>query len=117
MFIPRRRLQWHLIGPGGEAPIPIGGVPGEFPPLPGIEPSDPQQGEGDEYWVVGRQPVPVRWDLLNQHWTCQLVPATQPSLAAILQTPPMLPGLEGAEIVLPDLGELSSEDISRISPH
>lgn len=121
IFVPRRRLVWLHVdsGSGGGTPtIPIGGVPGDFPNLPDdSEPEVPDSG-GTSRWVVGREAgVSERWDLLNQNWIVQLVPATQTSLAAILQTIPPLPEFSAGGIELPNLGGLSSEDIGRISPH
>jgi hypothetical protein len=118
MFVPRRRLVWqsYRAGPSPET-IPLGGVPGEFledslsnePPPPG--------NEGEDRWMVGRQGVPTHWDLLNQHWTCQLVPAAMTNLSTILQTPPPVSFSDGGMVVPPNLGGLSSEDIVRVSPH
>jgi hypothetical protein len=129
MFIPRRRLVWLRYAPGSPSQaIPLGGVPGEYLDLAiGDEPEPIDDGQSR--WRVGFQGVPTHWDLLNQHWTCQLVPATQSSLADVLQTPPPLPTLPSAgngtfptewagdDVVLPNLGDLTSEDITRISPH
>ena len=121
LFIPRQRLVWHHIwgGGGGGSMTPIGGVPGEFPTLPDESPPEPGVGgdAGGGRWVVGREGVPADWTLINQRWTCQLAPATQPALAAILQTTPSLPGFAGENIILPKLGNLSSDDIGRISTH
>jgi len=115
LFVPRARLVWRWYRPGW-SPTPIGGVPGEFPPLPGeTPPSDRPQGQGR--WVVGRQSVPTGWNLLNQHWTCQLVPATGPNLHVILQTLPPLPEFANADIQLPSLGSLTNDDITQISIH
>ena len=115
-FVPRRRLVWHL--PSGKPRHPIGGVPGEFRDLPTPDEDEPEPGGEDERrWVVIRQRVPVHWDLLNQHWTCQLVPATQPVLATVLQTQPPLPAFADGDVALPNLGGLTTEDIGRISPH
>jgi len=118
MFIPRQRLVWSRYGRGGGATsIPIGGVPGDFPDWNvggGNDPDpDPRQGR----WRVVRQGLPVHWDLLNQRWACQLVPATTPKLAEILQTPPALPEFGGSDIELPNLGNLTTEEIVLISPH
>ncbi len=115
LFVPRARLIWKWYRPGW-SPTPIGGVPGEFPPLPGeVAPEDGSQGQGR--WIVGRQSVPTGWNLLNQHWTCQLVPATGPNLDVILQTLPPLPEFATAGIVLPSLGPLTNDDITQISIH
>lgn len=115
MFIPQRRLVWWR--PLSSGHMPIGGVPGEFPSLPDEDPTDPGQGPG-ERWVVTRQPGASNdWSLLNQRWTCQLTPTTQPALATILQTVPELPAFAGQNFVLPKLGNLSTDDIGRISTH
>jgi len=115
VFVPRPRLIWHYRRPW-QSRTPIGGVPGEFPDLPGAEPPGPIEGsDGD--WVISREAKPSHWDLLNQNWTCQLVPATDASLATILETVPPLAEAD-REIVLPTLTDrLTSEDIGRISPH
>jgi hypothetical protein len=114
VFVPKRRLVWvNLIG--GSAPTPMGGMPGDLPNLPSTSP--PPTSSGGGRWVVGFQGVPQSWDLLNQHWTVQLVPATQSCLAAVLQTQPPLPQFGSGDYHLPNLGGLSSEDIVRVSPH
>jgi len=116
VFVPRRRLVWHRITTGGGSSTNIGGVPGEMPTLPDENPPE-GGGTSESYWVVGREWVPDDWTLLNQRWSCQLVPATTPALAAILQTVPPLPAFVGENVALPNLGSLSSEDIGRISTH
>lgn len=116
MFVPRRRLRWYRHAPGASHPDPIGGVGGQYPELPAGDPGDPGGG-GVAYWRVGRQSVPTTWNLFNQHWTCQLVPATQECLAAVLQTPPPIPEFADEEIRLPNLGGADSYDLQRISPH
>jgi len=114
LFAPRLRLVWRYHNP--HRTYPIGGVPGEFPDLPPDEPAEDPDAEG--YWFVGYECcTSQRWDLWNQHWTVQLVPATQPNLATILQTVPPLPGFAGAWFELPDLGALDSQSITQISPH
>jgi hypothetical protein len=118
MFVPRSRLVWHSYRPGGSTEtIPLGGVPGEilnFTPSDEPPPPDP---EGGQRWMVGRQGVPTHWDLLNQHWTCQLVPAALRNLSTILQTPPPVSFSSGEGVVPPNLGSLTSEDLQQISPH
>ena len=113
VFVPHRRLVWHWLHPYGGR-TPIGGVPGEFPDLPDEELPEP---EGEGRWIVGRQHVPDHWDLLNEHWTVQLVPSTTQNLAVILQTEPAVPDFDSTHIRLPNLGDLTTEDIGRISPH
>jgi len=114
LFAPRLRLVWRYHDP--HRSYPIGGVPGEFPDLP---PDDgPEDPDAEGYWFVGHQCCMSQWwDLWNQHWTAQLVPATQPNLATILQTVPPLPEFGGAWFDLPDLGALDSQSITQISPH
>jgi hypothetical protein len=115
VYVPRQRLVWQYISPGGGGvgSTPLGGMPGDPANLP--PPPQPPGGgnNGPGYWHVGRQNVPIQWGLTNQSWACQLVPATGPSLTAILQTPP--PGASG--ITLPNLGSLNTEDIEQISTH
>lgn len=115
MFIPRRRLHWYVWRPTGSRPDPMGSIGGQFPELPGGTSGTP--GGGAARWRVGRQSVPIAWNLFNQHWTCQLVPATQDCLATVLQTPPLVPEFAEEDIQLPNLGEASSDDLQRISPH
>jgi hypothetical protein len=93
-------------------------VPGDYPDLGGGgECPVPGDDEGVGYWTVGRQRVPTEWTLLNQHWTCQLVPCTQRALPTILSTPPPLPEFLQEDIVYPDLYDVDAEEIGRISPH
>ncbi len=116
LFVPRRRLVWSYVRPHRPS-VPIGGVPGEFLNLPGSDDPRPVDGTGEGRWIVARQSRPAQWDLLNQNWTCKLVPATQASLHAILQTSPPPWLVDGEEIELPDLSGLTPEDIRRISAH
>lgn len=118
LFVPWRRLQyWSRYEGGSTEPA----TPFDPPPA-----STPGQIVG---WTVGRQhwrtlrdsgqpPLPDQqnaWDLFNQSWAVQLVPATHPNVATILQTSPPLPELAGYQ--LPNLGGLSTEEIKRISLH
>jgi len=115
VFVPTSRLIWMSSGGGGGAApsIPMGGAPGyQWPSAP----SSPAPG-GLPTWGPGRQwnagkgcdptilGYPTNWDLLNQNWTCQLVPATHPNVPTILQT------------ALPGLGDVSSQDLEQVSYH
>ncbi len=119
LFVPRRRIMWYLPPP----PVMMGGVPGEFPDLPGDEEDsdgeeEEEPGNGQREWVITRQPhTSDEWDLLNQHWTVQLVPAVQATLPDILQTVPPLPEFQDAGVRLPDLSGLTKDDICQISTH
>ena len=116
VFVPRSRLVWHYWTP--VSPLrTIGGMPGYPIDLPD-EGSDSDDEEAGGRWVVGRQSwVGEAWNLLNQHWTAQLVPSTQPNLAQTLETLPPLPEFADQDIHLPNLGGISTDEIGRISTH
>ena len=96
----------------------MGGVPGDFPPLPDQTAPQPTTPAGPTQWVIRRQPGGYwGWDLLSQRWTCQLVPATGPNLVKILQTTPTLPDSGTGGVTLPNLGALSDADVGCVSPH
>lgn len=114
IFIPRPRLQWAYVGASGNAAIPIGGAPTDtFDPVS----FDNQNPDGTGHWIVCREGVPTHWSLLNQHWTCQLVPATHPSLSQVLRTLPPVSEFDSAGIRLPNLGALDSSQMERINTH
>ncbi len=118
LFVPWRRLVYSEITEGGSTDPAT-----PFDPPPG---STPGRVVGwtvrREHWrtlpVGGLPPLPDQrnaWDLFNQSWTVQLVPASHPNLAAILQTPPPVPELAGFQ--LPSLGGLTTQEIQQISFH
>ncbi len=118
VFVPRTRLEWLSDSPSGGGRIPIGGVPGDFPDIPPDDPPPPPNPNPEIRHYVGRRSVfSQQWDLFNQNWTAQLVPATQPCVAQILQTPPPLPTFVREAYRLPRLGGLRPEDIGKISTH
>jgi len=120
MFVPRRRLIKVYPGSGSSGGT-LGGVPGEgiprpVPPAPTISP--PSGSGGPNSWSIGYQPggwYPHDWNLINQNWTMQLVPATTSVLPAILSTPPDINGVTGFDT--PDLLSLSEEDLRWLSHH
>lgn len=57
------------------------------------------------------------WSLLNQNWSAQIVAAASPNVASIIQSTPSLPDFSGASFDLPRLGNLSTNELQRISPH
>ncbi len=119
VFVPHRRLQWCYHVPSAPDD-PIGGMPGDFPPLPpppGTDPPAPPDPEEGRWFVHRQHHTKTDWDLVNQHWSAQIVPTTQANLAQILQTPPALPEFAAAGIHLPRLGSMSTADIGRISTH
>jgi len=119
VFVPHRRLQWCYHAPSA-SDDPIGGMPGNFPPLPpppGDPPPAPADPENGRWHVHRQHNIKTEWDLINQHWTAQIVPTTQGNLAEILQTPPAVPAFAAAGIRLPSLGNMSTAEIGRISTH
>ena len=117
MFIPQRRLVWRHIVPSASPGISIGGMPGDLPNLPGTASPAPPSTPQNSYWIVAREDLSTEWDLLNQNWSCQLVPAVQPALATILQTQPDLPAFSGSNLKMPNLSGVSGSDIRAISTH
>jgi len=61
--------------------------------------------------------VPEQWDLWNENWSFQLVPATAASLTAILQTQPQTPAAAGKNLRLPNLQGVSPQDVQQITTH
>jgi hypothetical protein len=125
MFVPRRRLVKVYPGSGESGGTgTIGGVPGERLPLPGPgtpapppPPADPDEN-GEQPWTIAYQSEywhPHDWNLINQKWTMQLVPATTPSIPAILSTPPEINGVTG--FVTPELFSLNEDDLRWLSHH
>jgi hypothetical protein len=71
---------------------------------------------GVEYPI--RQGVPTHWDLWNQNWSFQLVPATSPSVGPILATPPATPYTSAlANFRLPNLNQFNTQDLRRLTTH
>jgi hypothetical protein len=103
VFVPRPRLAYiNSIVPGTGMRY---GVPGD----------ESAMGQGNP--VVGGVSIgwenrPTHWDLLNQNWTVQLVPATAASLPRILSAPPGFPNIR-----VPNLSNFSAWDLQRISTH
>ncbi len=118
MFVPWRRLQYWPRYEGGSS----------SPSTP-FDPRSSGTGGSIVGWTVGRQeartladnglpPLADRqnaWDLFNQSWAVQLVPATHNNLATILQATPPVPELSGTRV--PSLGGVSTNDLRHISMH
>ena len=116
VFVPHRRLVWRHHVPADER---FGGMPGNFPPLPppGSGDTPPPQSTASESWDVGREPgVSERWDLLNQHWVAQLVPATNEWIPLIIQQPPQVPGVNAQQYQLPNVA-LPMDQVLRVNTH
>lgn len=113
LFVPKPRLaKGRRTDPPPPGNINLGGVPGDTINIPQSSAAPPPAGGGDE-WFVYRENRPMRWDLLNQNWTVQLVPAEAESLVAILQTAPS----SASDLRVPNLGGLSSADFRKINTH
>ena len=101
---------------GGVKTTPLGGVPGDLVSLSAGSTS-PGSGGSSTAWAVIREPLPASWDLLTQRWSCQLSPASQPTLKTILQNVPTTPSFEGASVTPPNLGDLGPDDLGHINAH
>ncbi len=66
-------------------------------------------------WYIPREGVPIGWDLFNQNWTTQIVPATSGSIPQILSTSPKLPNVDS--IKLPDLRGLDADQFRQLNHH
>jgi hypothetical protein len=106
VFVPTSRLVWQQTVPTSST-VPLGGPPGyQWPEDPSGQP--PQSVVGDK---PGRQIVWTAWDLANQHWTCQIVPANHDMIPTILQKSPQ------SGISPPTLVGVTSQDLEQISFH
>jgi hypothetical protein len=107
VFVPKPHLVYYTPKPDNS--LRLGGVPGGEPTI--SKPST-SSSTTSEQTIVINQPVPTDWTLFNQHWTCQLTPATTANLATIIQqTPSSVSGK------VPSLGNVNSDDMQTISPH
>lgn len=126
LFIPRPRK--ILIHEGEPAPddgdgvdeVSLGGtfgftsqleVPRNRPPA-ALPPPDSLERVLRERWLL--ENYPTHWDLLNQNWMVQLVPATTERLPEILQTNP---GGNFADVRLPNYGEAENNMLKRVNTH
>jgi hypothetical protein len=113
LFVPERRLVWWRTSDGREE---LGGVPGDFIIIDPEEPPSgpPQPGR----WEVRREPGALSvWNLFNQRWWAQLVPATCDSLAAILQAPPPLTQGWAGQFQPPYWPGVDTRDLLHLSTH
>jgi hypothetical protein len=127
LFVPRPRKILVHIGEGGgggdaDRAINLGGTFG-FTSLIEVERDGPPANDPPpavdtldrllrERWVL--ENYPTHWDLLNQNWMVQLVPATVTSLPEVLQTNP---GGEVAGLRMPDYGETENNMLKRVTTH
>lgn len=126
LFIPRPRKRLYHIGDpapddgDGIDEVSLGGtfgftsqleVPRNRPPA-ALPPEDSLERVIRERWLL--ENYPTHWDLLNQNWMVQLIPATADRLPEILQTNP---GDNLADIRLPDYGETENNLLKRVNTH
>lgn len=77
-----------------------------------LPPNDSLERVLRERWIV--ENYPTHWDLLNQNWMVQLVPATAERLPEILQTNP---GGDFNDLRLPNYGESENNVLKRVNTH
>jgi len=71
-----------------------------------------------ELWNQQRYGAPSRsWDMWNQGWTFQLIPAIADSVPAILSQPPQSTYIAVNNQQLPNLANVSQQDILRLTTH
>ncbi len=136
VFVPKRRLVKDWVYPGrprGDSPVRVG-VPGDNRDIvPPPDPAPPADDDGSypiihREWHARHQDIDrairrpgqwglhrYRWDLMNQNWAMQLVPATAPAIPQILSTPPVVNGISGVQT--PDLRNLDENDLRWLSHH
>ena len=123
LFVPRpRMLRWFSGGnPQNQSDtdnINLGGTYGytsnlEMPrEAPAASPEPQNTTPRQEHW--GLENWPTHWDLLNQNWMVQLVPATASRLPEILQNNP---GGKLAGMRPPNLGGIGSREFKTINNH
>ncbi len=123
LFVPEPRLikkQGTRCDSPSRPDLNIGGVPGNFISFPVTDEQDPLDPSEQEQWVVCRQSRPRGWDLWNQNWTCQLVPATTNSMPVLLESDPrgMSPVISiPFDLKLPNLQGLDGAALRRLSTH
>jgi len=117
VFVPQPRIVWITWSDGGTPDDSLGGLPGNpFELPPELQPpTTPPSGVVG--YTIGREGIPRDWHLFNQHWTVDLVPATTPNLAMILQQEPPSVTFQQQQLRLPSLGGLGTREIGQISPH
>jgi len=117
LFIPQPRLIKIYRNQQGDSVENYGGVPGEIIEFDARQYPQPPANADEEEWYVGRERVPTQWDMRNQNWTVQLMPARASRLATILQTQPQVPGFPGDQIQPPRFPGLTADDVRHVNTH
>ena len=127
LFIPRPRKRLIHVGEptiddgDGVDEVSLGGtfgftsqleVPRNRPPAVTPPDNDSLERVIRERWLL--ENYPTHWDLLNQNWMVQLIPATANRLPEILQTNP---GGDFSNARLPNYGEDENNILKRVNTH
>ncbi len=118
LFIPQRRLirvyenQEQATGEDN-----FGGVPGDIIIFDGQPLPQPPADDEEAEWWVAREGIPTHWDLLNQHWMVQLMPARANRMPEILQSQPQVAGFPGDQIQPPRFPGLTADELHRVNTH
>ncbi len=113
LFTPEPRL-WQRQWKQHDQELNLGGTFGvqvmlDLGPAKGPPPQNQMQWTSDGW--------PREWDLFNQNWTVQLVPATASALETFLQHPPPAAGRQAAMLKLPNLGGLTPSQLRQVNTH
>jgi hypothetical protein len=126
LFIPRPRKRLYHVGDpapddgDGIDEVSLGGtfgftsqieVPRNRTPAV-LPPDDSLERVIRERWLL--ENYPTHWNLLNQNWMVQLIPATAERLPEILQSNP---GGDFADVRLPNYGETENNLLKRVNTH
>jgi hypothetical protein len=115
LFIPRPRMWLSQSYQSQQDQLQLGGTWGWDGGPPSRKEDEPggQPVQTDDVWVG--ENWPNHWDLWNQNWMTQLVPATADSVVQILQTPPPTQAIPNARVL--SLGGVTSSDLRRVNTH
>lgn len=122
LFIPRpRKILIHEGESVQDGDVSLGGtfgftsqlqVPRNRPPAATPPDNDSLERVLRERWLL--ENYPTHWDLFNQNWMVQLIPATANRLPEILQSNP---GGDFADVRLPGYGEEENNVLKRVNTH
>lgn len=115
LFLPRPRKRLNHQTSGGDQEIGLGGTYGFTSTIElssGGVSSSTRPEPFQERW--GLENWPTHWDLLNQNWMAQLVPATTPTLGEILSGNP---GEELEGFRPPNYADADSRTLKRVNNH
>lgn len=117
LFVPQRRLIWIYRNQQGDSVENFGEVPGDIIEFDARQYPQPPSDDEEPERRVGRENTPTQWNLLNQNWTIQLMPARATRLPDILQSQPQVPGFPGDWIRPPEFPGITADDLRRVNTH